>query len=71
MEEAHTTMTRGLSMSEDSSANPTGLPHHKNAWTQHELLGSTLQSYFTVLRKTAVGGPHGLLRLVRMMFTAI
>ena len=38
-------------MSEDSSANPTGLPHHKNAWTQHELLGSTLQSYFTVLRK--------------------
>jgi len=38
-------------MSEDSSATPTGLPHHKNAWTQHELLGSTLQSYFTVLRK--------------------
>ncbi len=38
-------------MSEDSSTSPSGLPHHKKAWSQHELLGSTLQSYFTVLRK--------------------
>ena len=43
--------TRGLTMNEESSTMDSGLPHHKQAWSQHELLGSTLQSYFTVLRK--------------------
>ena len=29
----------------------TGLPHHKKAWTQHDLLASTLSDYVDVLQK--------------------
>ena len=38
-------------MSDDSDAPLPGLAHHKKAWSQHELLGTVLESYFGVLRK--------------------
>ena len=41
----------GLAVSELSTDASTGLPHQKKAWSQHDLLASTLQNYFNVLRK--------------------
>ncbi len=38
---------------DDDTDDQTGLPHHKNAWTQHELLASILASYVNVI------GEHG------------
>jgi hypothetical protein len=38
---------------DDDTVDQTGLPHHKNAWTQHELLASILASYVNVI------GEHG------------
>ena len=41
----------GMAVSELSTDTATGLPHQKKAWSQHDLLASTLQNYFNVLRK--------------------
>ncbi len=40
-----------MAVSELSTDTATGLPHQKKAWSQHDLLASTLQNYFNVLEK--------------------
>lgn len=46
-----TATTGGHAMDDSSAAIESGLPHHKKAWSQHDLLASTLSEYLNVVQR--------------------
>ena len=46
-----TATTGGHGMDDSSEAIESGMAHHKKAWSQHDLLASTLSEYLDVVQK--------------------